>query len=70
MFNKYDYRKINYEVMSDTKHQYETLPELKDAVCYSIDKQLHPSERISLEKKDGIYLTVKWKQPCLRSYLT
>lgn len=39
MFSKYDYRKINYEVMTDTKHQYETLPELKDAVRYSVANQ-------------------------------
>lgn len=39
MLSKYDYRKINFEVMTDTKQQYESLPELRDAVRYSIANQ-------------------------------
>ena len=35
----HNYRSINYEVMTDTKMQYETLPELKMAVEYSIAHQ-------------------------------
>ena len=34
-----DYRRINHEVMTDTKRMYETLPELKDAICFSINNQ-------------------------------
>lgn len=34
-----DHRQINYEVMTDTKRQYESLPELQDAVAYSIKHQ-------------------------------
>lgn len=35
----YNYRKINYEVMLDTQHQYETVPELVSAVDNSISRQ-------------------------------
>lgn len=34
-----DYRRINKEVMSDTKQQYESIEELKEAVKYSIEHQ-------------------------------
>ena len=34
-----NYRQINYEVMVETKMQYENLPELKDAVSMSIARQ-------------------------------
>ena len=34
-----DYRKINGKVMVDTKHQYETLSTLKEAIASSIKKQ-------------------------------
>ena len=37
--NNYDYRKINFEVMTDTKHCYETMPELQRAVADSISRQ-------------------------------
>ena len=37
--NKSEYRKINHEVMTDTKLQYETIPELKEAVKSSIERQ-------------------------------
>lgn len=33
------YRSINHEVMTDTKRQYESLPELQDAVRQSVAKQ-------------------------------
>ena len=35
----WDYRKINYEVMTDTKFQYETVPKLKETVKSSIEHQ-------------------------------
>jgi uncharacterized protein (TIGR02452 family) len=35
----HNYRKINFEVMTDTKQKYETLPELKMAVDYSMAHQ-------------------------------
>ena len=35
----YNYRKINYEVMTDTKQKYESLPELIAAVKYSVAHQ-------------------------------
>lgn len=35
----HNYRQINYEVMSDTVHQYENIPELRDAIHLSITRQ-------------------------------
>lgn len=35
----FNYRRINYEVMIDTKRCYESIPELVDAVNHSIDTQ-------------------------------
>lgn len=40
MYSKYDYRKINYEVMIDTKKQYESDAELKQMVERSIKEQV------------------------------
>ncbi len=40
MYSKYDYRKINYEVMIDTKKQYESDAELKQMVEKSIKAQV------------------------------
>lgn len=34
-----NYRHINYEVMSDTVHQYQTLPELAEGILQTIEKQ-------------------------------
>lgn len=34
-----NYKQINYEVMTDTKRQYETIPELQEAVYHSINSQ-------------------------------
>lgn len=34
-----NYRQINYEVMTDTKRQYETIPELQEAVYHSVHSQ-------------------------------
>jgi uncharacterized protein (TIGR02452 family) len=38
------YRKINFEVMSDTQHRYETIPELISAVKWSIENQFMVAE--------------------------
>lgn len=45
-----DYRKINREVMTDTKQQYESVEELKEAVKYSIEHQymVAQEERIDM----------------------
>lgn len=40
----YDYRKINFSVMSDTANCCQTIPELKDAIAYSIAHQQMVSE--------------------------
>ena len=46
----YNYSEINYRVMSDTKHQYETIPALKEAVRHSIE-----SQQLVLEQSDVPY---------------
>ena len=38
-YNMVNYRQINYEVMTDTKRLYESVPELKDAIRNSIENQ-------------------------------
>lgn len=35
----YDYRQINYDVMTDTVHQYQNAPELHDAIRLSVARQ-------------------------------
>ena len=45
----YNYRQINYEVMADTKHCYESIPELVESVRHSIDKQYMISQEESIE---------------------
>ena len=44
----WDYRKINKEVMTDTKQQYETMPALRSAIAYSIAHQF------MVEQEDNI----------------
>ena len=46
----YNYRKINYEVMLDTKHCYETIPELIDAVEKSIACQFMVEEDENIDQ--------------------
>ena len=46
----YNYRRINFEVMTDTKKQYETLPELKKAVEYSIAHQYMVAHEEKIEQ--------------------
>ncbi len=42
--NKSDYRKINYEVMTDTKQKYESVAELREAVRHSLRHQYMVAE--------------------------
>ena len=48
--NKSDYRRINREVMTDTKLQYETLPELKEAVKSSIERQFMVAQEENIDQ--------------------
>ena len=48
--NKSDYRKINREVMTDTKLQYETIPELKEAVKNSIERQYMVAQEDNIDQ--------------------
>ena len=48
--NKSEYRKINREVMTDTKLQYETTPELKEAVENSIERQYMVSQEDNIDQ--------------------
>lgn len=50
MFTHYDYRKINFEVMTDTQHQYETNPELKQMVLDSIHAQFMVSHEDNIDQ--------------------
>lgn len=47
---EYDYRQINYEVMSDTAYCCEALPELKEAIMQSIEKQFMVAEEESIDQ--------------------
>lgn len=46
----YNYRQINYEVMLDTKHCYETIPELIEAVEKSIANQFMVAEEDNIDQ--------------------
>jgi uncharacterized protein (TIGR02452 family) len=48
--NKSDYRRINREVMTDTKLQYETIPELKEAVKNSIELQFMVAQEENIDQ--------------------
>ena len=48
--NKSEYRKINHEVMTDTKLQYETIPELKEAVKSSIERQFMVAQEENIDQ--------------------
>jgi uncharacterized protein (TIGR02452 family) len=45
-----DYRKINYEVMTDTKKKYESVEELKEAVNSSIERQYMVAQEDNIEQ--------------------
>ena len=46
----YNYRQINYEVMLDTKHCYETIPDLIEAVEKSIANQFMVAEEDNIDQ--------------------
>lgn len=48
----YDYRQINFDVMSDTVHQYKNIPELRDVIRLSVKRQymIAHEDVIPLEK--------------------
>ena len=48
--NKSDYRKINYEVMTDTKKKYESVDELREAVRYSLQHQYMVAEEENIDQ--------------------
>ena len=48
--NKSEYRKINHEVMTDTTLQYETIPELKEAVKSSIERQFMVAQEENIDQ--------------------
>lgn len=57
----YNYRRINYEVMLDTQHQYRTMPELVAAVENSISCQYMVAQEddvdvAQVEKSDTKYV--------------
>lgn len=44
------YRKINYEVMMDTRHCYETIPELTEAIEWSVANQYMVAEEENIDQ--------------------
>ena len=50
MVKPYNYRKINFEAMWDTRHQYETNPELKQMVLASIGAQFMVSHDENIDQ--------------------
>ena len=46
----WNYKKINYEVMTDTKKQYESVAELKEAVKSSIERQYMVSQEENIDQ--------------------
>ena len=45
-----NYQKINFDVMTDTKKQYESVPELMDAVKYSIEHQFIVTQEENIDQ--------------------
>jgi uncharacterized protein (TIGR02452 family) len=50
MIKMTNYRKINYEVMADTKKQYESVAELKEAVKSSIERQYMVAQEENIDQ--------------------
>ena len=50
MLSKYDYRKINYDVMIDTKSQYENNADLKQMVANSIKAQVMVAQEDNIDQ--------------------
>jgi uncharacterized protein (TIGR02452 family) len=46
----WDYRRINHEVMTDTKEQYESVMELKEAVRNSIERQFMVAQEENIDQ--------------------
>ena len=46
----WDYRRINFEVMTDTKKQYESVAELKEAVRNSIERQFMVAQEDNIDQ--------------------
>ena len=64
----YNYRKINYEVMSDTVYCYETIPELVSAVEYSIDNQFMIDEDDNIDQQKPEKVSTKYIVSGKRSF--
>ncbi|MCQ2258946.1 MAG: PARG family protein [Bacteroidaceae bacterium] len=50
-FNTVNYKKINYEVMTDTMHQYKTIPELQEAIQHSVHRQFMVSHEEDIHQE-------------------
>lgn len=64
----YNYRKINYEVMSDTAYCYETIPELISAVKNSIDNQFMVAEEDNIDQPMAGVVTTRYIVSGKRSF--
>lgn len=63
-----DYRRINYEVMADTKRRYETMPELRSAVENSIARQYMVAEEDCIDQPIPEIVTTKYIVSGKRSF--
>ena len=65
---EYDYRQINYEVMSDTAHCCETIPELMDAIRHSIESQFMVAEEENIDQPCPDTINTKYVVSGKRSF--
>lgn len=65
---EYDYRQINYEVMSDTAHCCETIPELMDAIKHSIGNQFMVAEEENIDQSFPDTINTKYVVSGKRSF--
>ena len=68
IMTSYNYRQINYRVMLDTKHHYETDPELIAAVRHSIQSQKMYAEEVSVPVPPKIERTTTYIVSGKRSF--
>ena len=68
MNKAYDYMQLNYEVMSDTAHCCETIPELMDAIKHSIGNQFMVAEEENIDQSFPDTINTKYVVSGKRSF--
>ena len=64
----WNYRRINYEVMTDTKMQYETVPELRESVKSSVERQYMVAHETTIGLPEPEKTTTKYLCSAKRSF--